>query len=238
MNCPATRLVIESLHDNTHLQTLQEEIQRLSVSGGSHAVLLGRVPEQRDHSKAQEVQAVRQADSETAVEFKGGVLWEEMRLHLDGEASQVDEGVQHHRQRLRPDACAQSPKGSGRLRDGAQAGDGEDSRKVSRTGRGRSSQKWQEGRQPPRKPSTANHGRTQQTSQGTSYAQVPKLRLSLSSPKQAQTVAIVLTLGRILGTTLAVAERLGRKWIGIDARDSQVELSGRRIEEVKGALAC
>lgn len=40
------------------------------------------------------------------------------------------------------------------------------------------------------------------------------------------------------GTTLAVAERLGRKWIGIDARDSQVELSGRRIEEVKGALAC
>jgi site-specific DNA-methyltransferase (adenine-specific) len=35
------------------------------------------------------------------------------------------------------------------------------------------------------------------------------------------------------GTTLAVAERLGRQWIGIDCRESQVELSGRRIEEVR-----
>jgi len=44
--------------------------------------------------------------------------------------------------------------------------------------------------------------------------------------------------GRVLdpfcgsGTTLAVAEKLGRKWIGIDVRRSQVELSKRRIEEV------
>ena len=35
------------------------------------------------------------------------------------------------------------------------------------------------------------------------------------------------------GTTLAVAERLGRKWIGIDSRESEVELSRRRIEEVR-----
>lgn len=35
------------------------------------------------------------------------------------------------------------------------------------------------------------------------------------------------------GTTLAVAERLGRKWIGMDNRQSQVELSQRRIEEVR-----
>lgn len=35
------------------------------------------------------------------------------------------------------------------------------------------------------------------------------------------------------GTTIAVAERLGRKGIGIDVRESQVELSGRRLEEVK-----
>lgn len=31
------------------------------------------------------------------------------------------------------------------------------------------------------------------------------------------------------GTTLAVAERLGRNWVGIDVRESQVNLSGRRI---------
>lgn len=36
------------------------------------------------------------------------------------------------------------------------------------------------------------------------------------------------------GTTLAVAEKCGRQWLGIDVRKSQVELSGRRIEEVKG----
>lgn len=34
------------------------------------------------------------------------------------------------------------------------------------------------------------------------------------------------------GTTLAVARRLGRKAIGFDVRDSQIELSIRRIEEV------
>ena len=34
------------------------------------------------------------------------------------------------------------------------------------------------------------------------------------------------------GTTLAVAERLGRKWVGIDIRRSQVDLSNKRIEEV------
>ena len=34
------------------------------------------------------------------------------------------------------------------------------------------------------------------------------------------------------GTTLAVAERWGRKWIGFDIRQSQVELSKRRIKEV------
>lgn len=33
------------------------------------------------------------------------------------------------------------------------------------------------------------------------------------------------------GTTLAVAEKHGRKWIGIDARQSQVELSARRVME-------
>jgi len=31
------------------------------------------------------------------------------------------------------------------------------------------------------------------------------------------------------GTTLAVAQRLGRQYIGIDVRESQVELSGRRV---------
>jgi len=38
------------------------------------------------------------------------------------------------------------------------------------------------------------------------------------------------------GTTLAVAERHGRKWIGIDIRESQIELCRRRIEEVRGPL--
>jgi site-specific DNA-methyltransferase (adenine-specific) len=35
------------------------------------------------------------------------------------------------------------------------------------------------------------------------------------------------------GTTLAVAERLGRKWIGIDCRQEMVDLSHRRIAEVR-----
>lgn len=34
------------------------------------------------------------------------------------------------------------------------------------------------------------------------------------------------------GTTLAVAKRLGRQFIGIDVRESQVDLSQRRIQEV------
>ncbi len=39
------------------------------------------------------------------------------------------------------------------------------------------------------------------------------------------------------GTTAAVAERFGRRWIGIDIRESQVELSQKRIEEEKSKLA-
>ena len=39
------------------------------------------------------------------------------------------------------------------------------------------------------------------------------------------------------GTTLAVAEKTGRKWIGIDIRESQVELSRERIEEARRLLA-
>ncbi len=35
------------------------------------------------------------------------------------------------------------------------------------------------------------------------------------------------------GTTLAVAKRLGRKGIGIDVRQSQIDLTMRRITEVK-----
>lgn len=35
------------------------------------------------------------------------------------------------------------------------------------------------------------------------------------------------------GTTLAVAERLGRQWIGIDIRESQIGLSCRRVAEVQ-----
>ena len=41
------------------------------------------------------------------------------------------------------------------------------------------------------------------------------------------------------GTTMAVAEKTGRKWIGIDVRQSQVKLSNRRIKEARagqGAL--
>lgn len=37
------------------------------------------------------------------------------------------------------------------------------------------------------------------------------------------------------GTTAAVAERLGRRWIGFDVRRSQVELGYRRIEEVRAS---
>lgn len=36
------------------------------------------------------------------------------------------------------------------------------------------------------------------------------------------------------GTTLAVAEKCGREWVGMDIRESQIELSKRRIDEVKG----
>lgn len=35
------------------------------------------------------------------------------------------------------------------------------------------------------------------------------------------------------GTTLAVAERLGRRWIGLDIRASQIDLTGRRLAEVQ-----
>ncbi len=35
------------------------------------------------------------------------------------------------------------------------------------------------------------------------------------------------------GTTLAVAKRLGRRFIGIDVRESQIELSRKRLAEVK-----
>lgn len=35
------------------------------------------------------------------------------------------------------------------------------------------------------------------------------------------------------GTTIAVAEKLGRRWIGGDMRASQVELGCRRIEEIR-----
>lgn len=38
------------------------------------------------------------------------------------------------------------------------------------------------------------------------------------------------------GTTLAVAERHGRRWVGIDQRQSQIELSRRRVEEVADDL--
>jgi DNA modification methylase len=34
------------------------------------------------------------------------------------------------------------------------------------------------------------------------------------------------------GTTMAVAQKHGRRWIGIDCRESQFNLSDRRIEEV------
>ena len=39
------------------------------------------------------------------------------------------------------------------------------------------------------------------------------------------------------GTTAAVAERFSRRWIGIDIRQSQVELSRKRIAEEKGKMA-
>ena len=39
------------------------------------------------------------------------------------------------------------------------------------------------------------------------------------------------------GTTLAVAKRLGRNYIGIDVRESQVELTRRRLAEVEMEVA-
>lgn len=35
------------------------------------------------------------------------------------------------------------------------------------------------------------------------------------------------------GTTMAVAKRLGRRFIGIDVRESQIESSRRRLDEVR-----
>ena len=37
------------------------------------------------------------------------------------------------------------------------------------------------------------------------------------------------------GTTLAVAEKFGRKWIGFDSRQSQIDLSMQRIAEIRAA---
>ncbi|GAG73219.1 unnamed protein product, partial [marine sediment metagenome] len=39
------------------------------------------------------------------------------------------------------------------------------------------------------------------------------------------------------GTTLAAAEEAGRRWRGIDIRQSQVDLSNKRIAEVQGLFA-
>lgn len=39
------------------------------------------------------------------------------------------------------------------------------------------------------------------------------------------------------GTTLAAAEEAGRRWLGIDIRQSQVDLSNKRMAEVKGLFA-
>jgi len=39
------------------------------------------------------------------------------------------------------------------------------------------------------------------------------------------------------GTTVAVAERFGRRWMGIDIRQSQVELSSKRIAEEESKMA-
>lgn len=44
---------------------------------------------------------------------------------------------------------------------------------------------------------------------------------------------IVLDCHAGSGTTLAVAERWGRRWIGFDVRESQIALSRRRIKEVE-----
>jgi DNA modification methylase len=197
-----------------------------------------------------QLRAVRESDPVQQGDEAKQVLLADVLESVGGSATTEHEGVSDHSEGLPTDMETGTPDGGEiGIRDGAPASDVGDRGTCTPANGSSPSQEREEGRQPAREPRVDVKREARPDSKAGTKADLlsslrrndpsvrtcPHCKADLTRPG-ATRAGVVLDPFAGSGTTLAVAERLGRDAIGIELNGDYVELARKRIAGVTPSL--
>lgn len=227
------------------MRDLRQGVFNLEVES-EEEVLQQKVPGVKSSEKARGLRTVRDSDSDEEVQREGQILQQDVRLSVVGRKPKHDKISGENSQRVHSDSHAKpSKRGKKRVRDGASACHGDSSGKASHGGRSSTPQKRGEGRQPTRESRTDEQEATRLPAKTKKAEGLSELRMRDNSNQVCPSCGSDLTIpGRVVpgivcdpfsgsGTTAGEAVKLGRRFVAIDIRLSQVELTLRRVRQAR-----
>lgn len=239
------KLAIRSSTNGNILRPLRDRLPEASIKESADALLqqevYGRSEGDPPHSGA--VPLVRAARDAGSPQSATELLQQDMRVALDSEEPQNEQGAVHHIQGLRGDLSAGSPERvEGWLCDGASSRDGATPRSHAAENGDRASQERHSLGQPRRKSRRDGKDSARQDAEDADgQNRLPALRrIDLSVQTCPCCGANLARVGAIVpgtvldcffgaGTTGLVADRLKRHCIGIELNPEYAEIARRRI---------
>jgi DNA modification methylase len=236
-------------HD-AHFATFPEALAERCILAGTSQYgacsTCGTVIELRNaDDESTTVSSVREGrDAGQEEESAQALLWNPVRESLSVESQDHGERLLHHDQRVRAGLPPEASERENRLRDEASACDGGDAREIAHGERDCSSPGREQGKQRALESRITDHDGTQSPTEAQEKAhQVPPLRRAhrslgacsncksdLTQPG-ATRPDVVLDPFFGSGTVGKVAERLGRKWVGIELNPAYVGISEKKTAQ-------
>jgi DNA modification methylase len=235
---------------DAHFATFPEALAERCILAGTSQYgacsTCGTVIELRNaDDESTTVSSVREGrDAGQEEESAQALLWNPVRESLSVESQDHGERLLHHDQRVRAGLPPEASERENRLRDEASACDGGDAREIAHGERDCSSPGREQGKQRALESRITDHDGTQSPTEAQEKAhQVPPLRRAhrslgacsncksdLTQPG-ATRPDVVLDPFFGSGTVGKVAERLGRKWVGIELNPAYVGISEKKTAQ-------
>lgn len=179
------------------------------------------------------------------------ILQQVLFSEMDSQTQINGQGLVDYVQRIQADSEAGSPEREPRrLRTGTSSGDGTQVEAASDQSGSCPSQEWQSLGQSIGKPGTNGKTSARRSTKASLHSDVPSLSEELPGSRQCQNCGsrvegttpapvpcVILDCFSGAGTSLMVADRLGRDAIGIELNSAYVEMTRRRLRDDGGMFA-
>jgi DNA methylase len=223
---------------------LREGIQDLGFTGEPKKILQQKMPISKSGQGQRELSKMQPVNTEDAIQRPIPVLFKEVCKPVVGSTSENNQTKTENDEGIHTHSDAEPSNGQQkRVHYGTQIGDGKPSGETLGKGRSCSSRKRKKGRQQTRESGIDDQEATRLSAEAKTANCLPEMRPHDSEERLCMGCGADLSLpgstrpGIVLdpfsgsGTTAAVAVRWNRRAIGIDLRQSQIDIALRRLEE-------